>query len=101
MSRTRTIFFVIVGLALIVILVGVAAYLLLGPSEIGQEGGSSGDEAPIEVTIVAALPVEPWEHSRVISNCKTASTGNIQIQESIFTTAASIFLIRCIPWTRT
>lgn len=60
MSRTRTIFFVIVGLALIVILVGVAAYLLLGPSEISQEGASSGDEAPIEVTIVAALPVEPW-----------------------------------------
>jgi hypothetical protein len=60
MSRTRTIFFVIVGLALIVILVGVAAYLLLGPSEASQEGASSGDEAPIEVTIVAALPVEPW-----------------------------------------
>jgi hypothetical protein len=60
MSRTRTIFFVIVGLALIVILVGVAVFLLLGPSEAGPTQVATSDGEPIVVTIVAALPIEPW-----------------------------------------
>jgi ABC-type glycerol-3-phosphate transport system substrate-binding protein len=60
MSRTRTIFFVIIGLALIAILAGVAAFLLLGPSETGSTTASTGGGEPVEVTIVTALPVEPW-----------------------------------------
>ena len=60
MSRTRTIFFVIIGLALTVILVGVAVFLLLGPSETSSNQVSTAEGEPIEVTIVAALPIEPW-----------------------------------------
>jgi hypothetical protein len=60
MSRTRTIFFAIIGLALTVILVGVAAYFLIGTPETGPARVSTGEGEPIDVTIVAALPVEPW-----------------------------------------
>lgn len=60
MSRTRTIFFVIIGLALIVILAGVAVYLLLGPSQTGPADVTISSGEPIEVTIVSALSVEPW-----------------------------------------
>jgi len=60
MSRTRTIFFAIIGLALIVILVGVAAYLLLDTQETGPARVSTGEGEPILVTVVVALPVEPW-----------------------------------------
>jgi hypothetical protein len=60
MSRTRTIFFAIVGLALIIILVGVAAYFLIGMPQTAPSPVETGEGEPIEVTIVAALPVEPW-----------------------------------------
>jgi hypothetical protein len=60
MSRTRTIFFLIIGLALMVILVGVAAFLLLTPSQGGPVKVSTDADNPVEVTIVSALSVEPW-----------------------------------------
>jgi len=60
MSRTRTIFFAIIGLALMVILAGVAVYLLRGPSQITPTGVSTESDEPIEIEIVAALSVEPW-----------------------------------------
>jgi hypothetical protein len=60
MSRTRTIFFVIIGLALILILGGVAAFLLLEPSGVNPAAVSGDAGSPIEVHIVAALSVEPW-----------------------------------------
>jgi hypothetical protein len=60
MSRTRTIFFLIIGLALIVILVGVAAFLLLTPQQGSSVSVSSSGSEPVEVTIVTALSVEPW-----------------------------------------
>jgi len=61
MSRTRTIFIVIVGTALIAVLVGVT-YVLLGratPSGSVLVPTRQSSE-PIQVTIAAALSVEPW-----------------------------------------
>ncbi len=61
MSRTRTIFIVIVGLTLIAILVGVTYVLLwrVTPSG-GVLAPTRESSEPIQVTIAAALPVEPW-----------------------------------------
>src|SRR5512136_3230375 len=62
MSRTRTIFLVIIGLALMVILAGVAAFFLVpglgGPSAGTTPVAKQGE--PLKVTIAAALSVEPW-----------------------------------------
>jgi hypothetical protein len=61
MSRTRTIFVVIIGLSLIAILVGVTYYLLLRPDQSGSLLVSNPTtKEPVQVTIVAALSVEPW-----------------------------------------
>jgi hypothetical protein len=62
MSRTRTIFLVIIGLALMVILAGVAAFFLvpgLGSPSAGTTPVARQGE-PLKVTIATALSVEPW-----------------------------------------
>ena len=61
MSRTRTIFAVIIGLSLIAVLVGVTYFLMLraGPSGNPLVSTPTSNE-PVKVAIVAALSVEPW-----------------------------------------
>ena len=58
MSRTRIIFFAILGFALVSVAVGLIAFAFLGRREttVSLTGGSE----PLDVTIVAALSVEPW-----------------------------------------
>ena len=58
MSRTRIIFFAILGFALVSVAVGFIAFAFLGRREttVSLTGGSE----PLDVTIVAALSVEPW-----------------------------------------
>ena len=61
MSRTRTIFLVIIGLALIAVLGGVAFFVLLKPGQTTTPTENIVvDQEPVKVTIVAALSVEPW-----------------------------------------
>ncbi|MCS7260187.1 MAG: hypothetical protein NZ765_05320, partial [Anaerolineae bacterium] len=61
MSRTRTIFLVIVGLALIATFVGVTYVLLwrTTPSS-GVRVPARQSSEPIQVLIASALSVEPW-----------------------------------------
>jgi hypothetical protein len=59
MSRTRVVFFVIIGLALMVILAG-AAFFLLVRSQPASGPSVANSSEPVQVTIVAALSVEPW-----------------------------------------
>jgi len=61
MSRTRTIFIVIVGLSLIAVLVGITYFLMLrtGPTGSPLVPVETSTE-PVPVTVVAALSVEPW-----------------------------------------
>jgi len=59
MSRTRVVFFVIIGLALMVILAG-GAYFLLARSQPASGPPVASSSEPVQVTIVAALSVEPW-----------------------------------------
>ena len=58
MNRTRIIFFVIIGLA-IVIVVGGLLWTQLGKDDQGPISTTSGDET-LEVSVVAALPVADW-----------------------------------------
>jgi hypothetical protein len=61
MSRTRTVFMVIIGLALMAVFGVVIFFTLLKPGETGETvEGVKADQEPINVTIVAALSVEPW-----------------------------------------
>ena len=61
MSRTRTIFVVIIGLSLIAILAGVTYFLMLRPREPGSPLiPTQTSTEPVQVSIVAALSVEPW-----------------------------------------
>ncbi|MGC8878667.1 MAG: hypothetical protein ACP5R2_05545, partial [Anaerolineae bacterium] len=61
MSRTRTIFLVIVGLAFIAVLVGVTYILLWRAVPSGSVLVPTRQSSePIQLTIAAALPVEPW-----------------------------------------
>jgi hypothetical protein len=63
MDRTRLIFFVIIGVALLVVVCGVTISLLprltasLGPSPTSTPNPA---EETLEVRVVCALPVEPW-----------------------------------------
>ncbi|GAB4544376.1 MAG: hypothetical protein Kow0063_38030 [Anaerolineae bacterium] len=43
-----------------IILGGVALFLLAGPSQVSPSGVAQQDDEPVEVTVVAALSVEPW-----------------------------------------
>lgn len=58
MNRTRIIFFVIIGLA-IVIVVGGLLWTQLGKDDQDLVGPAAGDET-LEVNVVAALPVADW-----------------------------------------
>ncbi len=60
MSRTRTIFVVIIGIALMAILAGVAAFLLFSPRQTTGPDATPDSTDPVPVTIVTALSVEPW-----------------------------------------
>jgi len=62
MNRSRVIFFVIVGLAVVMVIAGV---VVLWPQLSGDENTSlSGEKIdtsqPIEVSVVTALSIEPW-----------------------------------------
>jgi hypothetical protein len=61
MSRTRTIFIAIIGLSLIAILVAATVFLVFRSN---QTGGplvpTRASTEPVQVTIAAALSVEPW-----------------------------------------
>lgn len=60
MNRTRIIFFVVVGFAVLVVAGGVAYSLLAdGDADAGTLGQPVGS-GPLEVRIVCALPIEPW-----------------------------------------
>jgi Ca-activated chloride channel family protein len=60
MNRTRIIFFVVVGFAVLVVAGGVAYSLLAdGDTDTGTLGQPVGS-GPLEVRVVCALPIEPW-----------------------------------------
>jgi len=65
MDRTRLIFFVIIGVALLVVVCGLAISLLpritgsLGPAPTPTPTPNPAEET-LEVRVVCALPVEPW-----------------------------------------
>ena len=58
MNRTRIIFFVIIGLALVIV-VGGLLWTQLGKDDQPTLGPTDGDET-LEVSVVAALPVADW-----------------------------------------
>ena len=58
MSRTRVIFFTILGLALATVVIGLIVFALVGRQET-TASLTEGSES-LDVTIVAALSVEPW-----------------------------------------
>ncbi len=60
MSRTRTIFVVIIGVALMAILAGVAVFLLSSPRQTTGPAATPDSTDPVPVSIVTALSVEPW-----------------------------------------
>lgn len=57
MNRTRLVFVLIVGAALIVVAVGVLLPMVKDNSE-DEDQGASGDT--VEVRVLTALPIEPW-----------------------------------------
>ena len=57
MNRTRLIFFVVIGLAVVIVAVGLIARAL-GPANNPIAPAQSND--PLEVRLVVALPIEPW-----------------------------------------
>ena len=59
MSRTRVVFFVIIGLALIVVLVAITAYFVSRSPTPGISATPVSNE-PVRVSIVSALAVEAW-----------------------------------------
>ena len=62
MNRTRTIFFVIIGIALVIIIAGLLVTQLprlAGQAESDDPTPQASDEV-IEVRIVCAIPIEPW-----------------------------------------
>ena len=62
MSKTRIVFFVIIGIAVLLVIAGLAIQFI--PKLVAQPDGSDATPAvsdePIEVRILCALPVEPW-----------------------------------------
>ncbi len=62
MNRTRWVFFVIIGLA--VVAVGAAVVFIVLPGVQNDQTSLGGDEIdtsqPVEVTVVTALSIEPW-----------------------------------------
>jgi hypothetical protein len=61
MNRTRWIFFVIVGLAVVIVAAGVLLFVV--PPKSGGTGLAREEidtSQPIEVTVVTALSIEPW-----------------------------------------
>ena len=58
MNRTRIIFFVVIGLALVIVAIGLVARATSGGS--GNPIALPTTNEPIEVRVVTALPVEPW-----------------------------------------
>ena len=59
MSRTRVVFFVIIGLALIVVLVAITAYFV-SRSPVPGIAVTPVSNEPVRVSIVSALAVEAW-----------------------------------------
>ncbi len=62
MNRTRVIFFVIIGIAVLIVIAGLAVTQipkLTNPAATAQATPELSDEA-LQVRIVCALPVEPW-----------------------------------------
>jgi len=57
MNRTRLVFVLIVGAALIVVVVGVLLPVVRGDNA-DENQGASGDT--VEVRVLTALPIEPW-----------------------------------------
>lgn len=61
MNRTRWIFFVIVGLAVALVAIGIVVFGLPSDDEETTLGREEIDTSqPIEVTVVTALSIEPW-----------------------------------------
>jgi hypothetical protein len=61
MNRTRWIFFVIVGLAVVIVAAGILVFVV--PRDNGDTSLAREDidtSQPIEVTVVTALSIEPW-----------------------------------------
>jgi hypothetical protein len=58
MSRTRVIFFSILGLALVTVVIGLIVFAFLGRQDTTVSLTEGSDS--LDVTIVAALSVEPW-----------------------------------------
>ncbi len=63
MNKTRIIFFVIIGLALLIVVTGLLVIQLpkmLGQTPPGVTPTPKTSHEPLDVRILAALPVEPW-----------------------------------------
>ena len=63
MNRTRVVFFVILGIALLIVVAGLVLTQIILPARQSQVGGTpqgSDAGAPIQVRIVSAIPVESW-----------------------------------------
>jgi hypothetical protein len=61
MNRTRWIFFLIVGLAVIIVVAGILLFVVPSDDEDTTLGRERIDTSqPVEVTVVTALSIEPW-----------------------------------------
>jgi hypothetical protein len=61
MNRTRWIFFVIVGLAVVIVTAGIVLFVLPGGDDDTTLSREEIDTSqPIDVTVVTALSIEPW-----------------------------------------
>jgi hypothetical protein len=66
MNRTRVVFFVILGIALLIVVAGLVLTQVVLPARQSQVAGTtkasdaSASDAPIQVRILSAIPVESW-----------------------------------------